>query len=326
MYVELWRRKLNTAPSVWAAATAAAAAAKKKEKKIRKKTVSVLSFNVTHDVKQSESSTAPSSSSSTSSNRYSYRETPVYLTILDECLSAKTEAEAAAKRPPPLPLPPSRPNPARLRSLKPAPSTLYPTHPPVRFEDHIEVKGVCLDESTAALMIDIENQNSFDDVIFFRSLAEKDLPTSTDAGHRSWLLGFISWYSSSLLSNHDRGSLILIHNLFLFHSLLSCHNHNQLPSFLFLSFSLSSLFALPFLLPCEVLEACHVVCDVFLLQSTRLNPQALSFSFIYHVHRSSFICISLALLVPSILYSTDFSSDLAPLSIIVSPTVIIITM
>ena len=232
VYIELWRRKLNTAPSVWAAANAAAAAVKRKEKKIRK-TVSVLAFNTSQsqNVKQSESSTAPNNNNS--SNRYSYRETPVYLAILEECIAAKKEAEEALKRPLPLPLPPSRPTPARLRSLKPAPSTLYPSHPPTRFEDHVEVKGMCLDESTAALMIDIENQNSFDDVIFFRSLAEKDLPTSSDAGHRSWLIGFISWYSLSLLIDHTISFSCCQYSLTMIMSIsFSCFHY--IPNLLFL--------------------------------------------------------------------------------------------
>jgi hypothetical protein len=60
-------------------------------------------------------------------------------------------------------------------------------------KDKDKDKDRVIDEESALLLADIECHNSFDDIIYFRSLAEKDLPSSDNNGHRSWASGFLNW-------------------------------------------------------------------------------------------------------------------------------------
>lgn len=51
-----------------------------------------------------------------------------------------------------------------------------------------------IDISSVIVLKDIEEHSSFEDVIYFRTLAEKDLELNTDNGqHPSWLFKVMSW-------------------------------------------------------------------------------------------------------------------------------------
>lgn len=180
VYIELWRRKLNTLPAQWSSISASVTSIKRKQKHKRKMKKSVHEFNSLNTTTQTDEKTL-------------YRTSDAYVTILDEIESEKKKGEVPSIFPLPLPL--LRPSIARNRSLKPAPSPMYPTphgrtH---RFEDRAEEKGKGLDDVTALLLRDIEDYCTFDDIIYFRTLAEKDLVATDEDGHRSWLFGFISW-------------------------------------------------------------------------------------------------------------------------------------
>jgi hypothetical protein len=180
VYIELWRRKLNTPPALWSSISSSVAAIKRKQKHKRKMKKSVHEFNTMNNITQTDEKTL-------------YRTSEAYVSIQEEIESEKNKAEIPSIFPLPLPL--LRPSIARNRSLKPAPSPMYPTphgRTP-RYEDRAEEKGKGLDDVTALLLRDIECYCTFDDIIYFRTLAEKDLVATDEDGHRSWLFGFISW-------------------------------------------------------------------------------------------------------------------------------------
>ena len=188
VYVELWKRKLNTSPTIWATAYASAAGNKKKQRRMRKAMKSVHEFNTTNTIPQ------------TAIKLDDYKKSHTYLSILEESTAVKTRTQFSNvfSNPVSLHLPIARAGPARYRS--PNPSTSAPMYstaaPSPRYEDKDKEKDKdrVIDEETALLLADIECHNSFDDIIYFRSLAEKDLPTADNNGHRSWTLGFLNWY------------------------------------------------------------------------------------------------------------------------------------
>jgi hypothetical protein len=192
VYIELWKRKLNTSPTVWANAYASAAGSKKKQRRMRKVMKSVHEFNTmntaTHTVEQMKD----------------YKNSHTYLSILKESTAAKTRMQFPHlfSNPLPLPLPITRSGPARFRSPNPSSAPMYTTSAPLpRYEDKDRDKDKdkdkdkdrVIDEESALLLADIECHNSFDDILYFRSLAEKDLPSSDNNVHRSWASGFFNW-------------------------------------------------------------------------------------------------------------------------------------
>ena len=181
VYIELWRRKLNTPPALWSSISASVASIKRKQKHQKKMKKSVHEFNTLNYNTQID-------------EKALYRTSEAYVTILGEIEYEKKKGETPSIFPLPLPL--LRPSIARNRSLNPAPSRMYPVPQgrTPRYEDRVEEKGKGLDDVTALLLRDIECYCSFDDIIYFRTLAEKDLVASDEDGHRSWLFGFISWY------------------------------------------------------------------------------------------------------------------------------------
>ena len=194
VYIELWKRKLNTSPTVWASAYASAAGSKKKQRRMRKAMKSVHEFNTintaTHTVAQLND----------------YKNSHTYLSILEESSAAKTRMQYPhlfsnpLPHPLPMPMPMKRSGPARFRSPNPSSTPMYATSAPLpRYEDNDKDKDKdkdkdrVIDEESALLLADIECRNSFDDIIYFRSLAEKDLPSSDNNGHRSWASGLLQW-------------------------------------------------------------------------------------------------------------------------------------
>ena len=135
-----------------------------------------------------------------------YKNSHTYLSILEESTVAKTRTQFphlfSNPLPLPLPMPITRSGPARFRSPNPSSAPMYTTSAPQpRYEDKErdkdkdkdKDKDSVIDEESALLLADIECHNSFDDIIYFRSLAEKDLPSSDNNGHRSWASGFLNW-------------------------------------------------------------------------------------------------------------------------------------
>lgn len=137
-----------------------------------------------------------------------YKNSHTYLSILEDSTVAKTRTQFphlfSNPLPLPLPLPISLPiirsGPARFRSPNPSSAPMYTTSAPLpryedkdRDKDKDKDKDRVIDEESALLLADIECHNSFDDIIYFRSLAEKDLPSSDNNGHRSWASGFLNW-------------------------------------------------------------------------------------------------------------------------------------
>lgn len=129
-----------------------------------------------------------------------YKKSHTYLSILEESTAAKTRTlfTNIFSNPLPLPHPIARAGPARFRSPNTSTSApMYTTSAPLpRYEDKDKEKDKdrVIDEETALLLADIECHNSFDDIIYFRSLAEKDLSSADNNGQRSWTLGFLNWY------------------------------------------------------------------------------------------------------------------------------------
>lgn len=172
---------------MWASAYASAAGKKKKQRRMRKTIKSVHEFNTIN------------SSNHSAIQLNDYKKSHTYLSILEESKAVKTRTlfpnlfSLPLSLPLPSPLPIARAGPARFRSPNPSPSApMYSTTAPVpRYED--KEKEKVIDEETAALLTDIECHNSFDDIIYFRTLAEKDIPTIDNNEHRSWTLGFLQW-------------------------------------------------------------------------------------------------------------------------------------
>ena len=246
VYIELWKRKLNTPPNVMGVINTAASMKKKelKKAKLNKKLLDNYSQKDDADNRQQNDQI------------FDYKNSPLYLSILDENITMKNERTNIINDASKLSIMSLRErglrtfsgiSPARYRSAKD--SQEFPLSPmpfnasinssifasssssftsPIRYDkngnyinnknnndddirqssnynnynnynnyinnDYDNIEKESLTVSSLLLLKNIEEHSSFDDVIYFRSLAERDLEFHTDGGHhQSWLFKFMAW-------------------------------------------------------------------------------------------------------------------------------------
>lgn len=166
VYIELWKKKLNTTTALLASVTMKAKVNDKKKGEIISE---MNSYNGT-DFLYGEDIPV-------------YRESERYQRILAGAAVKRQAAEAVLKEISDH----LKSSPARLRSPN---SYVAPLSSYAAANDPIEP----LDDETATLLRAIERHATYEDITYFRSLAEKGVPNSPNE-QPSWVQGFISWYA-----------------------------------------------------------------------------------------------------------------------------------
>ena len=215
IYIELWKRKLHTLPSVWTAVcTAASAKRKEMKKQIKARRRNSKIKKSIEEIEELDVNII----------KNKYKKSDIYLRILDEIQQIKndiknqTAAFTLLQRN-------KKIRPARYRSAKDTEiSNSGKFSSPIRFDEkgnYISENNInydinydndyyrdqnknqndyydknnekeTIDIPCALLLREIENNSTFDEIIYFRTLAEREL-SDTDNGQQSWLKSWFSW-------------------------------------------------------------------------------------------------------------------------------------